>query len=306
MLMPTESAGISELKSVVALAPDNVWAAGRKLIHWNGIEWKIEDVEGGKVKYPGVYDVSALSANDVWVATIDTLLHWDGKHWNTSYNAEGLETPHPQAPLMFSKILAVSPNDVWALGAINVATNSGGLYGYAFHWDGTSWQQQNGSGQRAYFGFGGGGIYIEDIYVTTAHQVWGISGPNLVQWDGNEWKHFGCPGEGSDLTHYYGPEHYYWLTGMAEVSKGELWVTGYDEISDDPTTMLNNNWHTRGWVLRPYLGPCPTPTVQSAPTLDTRPRPTVPPPQPSVIAPYVPTHEAPVPPPAQTYFVPTP
>ncbi len=261
---------------MVALAPNNVWAAGQHLLHWNNTEWKIEDVSTSIRKYPGASDLSALAANDIWVADGDSLLHWNGKQWNTSYSSKGKETFFPGAPLLFHKILAVSPNDVWALGSINIATNCGGLYGYTFHWDGISWHKQSGPRQEYFFGCGGGGGYIDDIYATASHEIWGISGRSLVQWDGTGWRYFSCPYEGSEVTQY-SPDLYSNFTDIAEVSKGELWITGSRGIPDDLVTRSTKRWHRSGFVLQPYLGPCPTPTP--APTE----RPIVPalPPQPN-------------------------
>jgi hypothetical protein len=74
----TASQHTDDLRAIVALAPDNVFAAAKNRIwHWNGTTWTAQVM-------PVINDFVALSATgptDVFAQTTSELLHFDGERW---------------------------------------------------------------------------------------------------------------------------------------------------------------------------------------------------------------------------------
>jgi hypothetical protein len=142
---PDQCCGYNELNGVVALAPDNVWAAGwyiqsptndRPLLtlveHWNGSEWEIVSSpnvgEGGKdsSRLRGIF---AASATDIWAVGASTViasdasstlvLRWNGTEWKIV----------PSPSIKYKNILnddldggiVVPQGDIWMVGSNDVA-----------------------------------------------------------------------------------------------------------------------------------------------------------------------------------------
>lgn len=114
------------LNAVDALSPGDVWAVGNYresgypyALHYDGTSW--QSVPISNTYYP-LEDVTAISANDIWVIGHDGARHWDGTSW-TRFDSSTL----------FKSLFAVSSNDIWAVGAaFEPAPN-------IWHWDGTQW-----------------------------------------------------------------------------------------------------------------------------------------------------------------------
>lgn len=108
---PNVGTGDNQLNGVVALADDNVWAAGFSTAAPNG-----------------------AAANQTLIE------HWDGTTWivvpspNVAYG--GLVRDN-----LLQGIVAVSPNDLWAFGyyEANPSGESGDIFSLAMRWNGTNW-----------------------------------------------------------------------------------------------------------------------------------------------------------------------
>jgi hypothetical protein len=97
-IVPTPFIGYdSELDSVAALGPDNIWAVGIQLAsqtlveHWDGSSWTIVPSPSVSGAYSFLGGVAALGANDIWAAggvatstsTRTLVEHWNGTDWTT-------------------------------------------------------------------------------------------------------------------------------------------------------------------------------------------------------------------------------
>ncbi|MFB3908859.1 MAG: hypothetical protein ACE15D_10690 [Candidatus Eisenbacteria bacterium] len=124
-----------ELDAVVAIASDDVWAAGdyRNIAgtfravtyHWDGHEWSHVPSPMEDIHQSGIEDLVATGPNDVWAiggsdADGALLMRWNGSQW----------TMMPPPPNSGGSLAAVAPNDLW----------SSGWNGY-WHWDGVSWTE---------------------------------------------------------------------------------------------------------------------------------------------------------------------
>ncbi len=105
---PNGGPGYNTLFGVVALAPNNVWAAG----------WYSE-------------------RRNEEIPALTLIEHWDGTSWRivTSPNVGPLGKVSNQLRGM----VAVSANDLWAFGDTDVISDSVGRT-LVLHWDGTSWE----------------------------------------------------------------------------------------------------------------------------------------------------------------------
>jgi hypothetical protein len=120
---PSPSATINHLNSVDATGPNDVWAVGEAdmpnitalVLRWNGGQWT-------EVPTPGSFllDVSALASNDVWAlqwgdspVNAARVIRWNGTQW-TVHNLP----PPPTQPWSLEGLVAVSSNEVWAVGGL--------------------------------------------------------------------------------------------------------------------------------------------------------------------------------------------
>jgi hypothetical protein len=147
------------LQSVVAVAPDDVWAVGiraasdparpgagdnRTLIeHWDGTSWMLvpsPQADTTSVPY-SLSGISAVAGDDVWVvghanpdggATRPLVEHWDGTSWTI------VPTPVSAPGARLHAVAAISSGDVWSVGEEQPLSGSG-VETLIEHWDGTNW-----------------------------------------------------------------------------------------------------------------------------------------------------------------------
>jgi len=124
-------------------------------------------------------------------------------------------------------IAAVSPTDIWAVGAVGQDPNWRALIE---HWDGTRWR----------VALNGPPGELSSIAVVSATDVWAVGAagqdPNrralIEHWDGQTWRTVqGAPGVGP-------------LTGISAVTHDDVWAVGY---SDDPNMTGVMRWDGRRW-----------------------------------------------------------
>ncbi len=132
----------SALSTVVAIAKDDVWAAGsytdksgnlaRTLfVHWDGRAWKIWPNEGAGA----IWSATAVSKNDIWAVGNNgpqaVIMHWNGTLWTAA--------PGPASSAKsnaLNSVTSANANDVWAVGSQSI---NGADQTLAIHWDGAKW-----------------------------------------------------------------------------------------------------------------------------------------------------------------------
>jgi hypothetical protein len=136
------------LSSVVALAADDIWAAGSYadksgtvlqplFMHFDGKAWKevgAEDQIGGTI-----WGMSAQAPNDIWAVgnfgALTAAFHWDGTEWAR------VPTPNPgdgKGNNTLNAVTVVSSGEAWAVGSYSDGGTDRSL---ALRWDGTQWTQ---------------------------------------------------------------------------------------------------------------------------------------------------------------------
>lgn len=129
----------------VWVAPDQtVYAAGRggAIVRGSGVTWA--SLESGTRS--NINALWGFSNSDIWAATNDSVLHWNGSKWSIDMTLADSD------PTGFYGIWGSSPSDIWLVGATGVIQ----------HFDGTSWKK--------------------DSFVFAGRMLWGVwgSGPNDV------------------------------------------------------------------------------------------------------------------------------
>jgi hypothetical protein len=151
---PSTSGG--GLSDIVALAPDNIWAVGgngsQTLVeHWDGTQWRIIPSPNTGMPHNQLSGITAISANNIWAAGntsaqynagntccfLQTLVeHWDGQQWHIVASP-----PTVMAMMGLSDIVALGPNDIWAIGGMwkDHTFDPVFVQGLIEHWDGQRW-----------------------------------------------------------------------------------------------------------------------------------------------------------------------
>jgi hypothetical protein len=196
-------------------------------LHWDGEDWTI--VPSPPVPtYSGVFDVSAVSANDIWAvgsqqiqdtSIVDTLIeHWDGDAWSV--------VPSPSVPganfTLLGDVAAVASDDVWAVGRWGTPPTFV-EHSAILHWDGASWSVVSHPGIGTLWGVVG----------ISADDVWAGGDGGKLHWDGEEWSLF--PSVGPSI-----------IQDFAAISSGDVWAVGSRTNAAGPRT-LAEHWDGISW-----------------------------------------------------------
>ncbi len=190
---PSVGSRVNDLRDVMAIASDNVWAVGlggassilwSQIIHWDGNSWSNYSTHGGALN-----SISSTGPADIWAvgadyASFDNILHWDGASWS------GVPSPDI-GPL--NAVEAIAPDDVWA------ASDTGFI-----HWHGAQWSiVSSPSGAKAISGL-------------ASDDVWAV-GSVIQHWDGMAWE--------LDSFPFFGQ-----LWNMAPLAANDIWAVGHDSL----------------------------------------------------------------------------
>jgi hypothetical protein len=259
--------GVAGATSASAASP----IAGPVIEFWDGASWTQQagpNPEGSA----SLGAVAALSASDVWavgsygVGGVDGKAlaeHWDGSSWQQV----PIPTPARANETHLSALTAVSPTDIWAVGAW-AGPYTGPVVGYPYfalieHWNGTSWtivpSPSTGVSRQL---SGVVAVSANDVWAVGAYQF-GYDHARLVgsrtlvlHWSGRTWKRVASPNPG--------PRQYQWseLSAVAAVSRTSVWTVGsYNArvrrghgFSNQPRT-LALHWNGKTWKHVPSPTP---------------------------------------------------
>ena len=166
--------------------------------------------------------VIALSSDDVWAATGEGVLHWDGRQWAFA------KLPKLKGAYIQS-FAAVSPDDVWAVGLF--ADNIGGAAPLILHWNGKRWSHSYGTPQ------GRGILYAVAV---AGKDVWAVGGIDsvanspaiIVRLTAGHWHAVPIPATTA-------------LTGLAMTGASNGWASGSAEGSAKGALV---HWNGKAWV----------------------------------------------------------
>lgn len=108
-----------QVRNIQVVGPDDIWAAGDDLLHWDGSAWtRVETgISGSQYTL-----ITVIDSNNIWAAgTHGLVAHWDGSAWTVVSNPETLYEN-------YSGMLALAADDVWLTSDYRIS-----------HWDGAHW-----------------------------------------------------------------------------------------------------------------------------------------------------------------------
>jgi hypothetical protein len=144
----------------------------------------------GFVNWTGFNSVSALAANDIWIAG-GRIWHWDGTTLTTAFTSAGAEV---------LAVHALASNNAWAVGRLY----DGPIYhSLLVHWDGVTWSVVPGPDMGA----------LAAVTARAANDVWAV-GQGILHWDGVAWTTVSSPPG--------------FLNGVTALASDDAWAVGID------------------------------------------------------------------------------
>ncbi len=230
------------LYDVAIISQDDVWAVGQTIplyqtitMHWDGTSWTRIPTPSPDIRNAGLYAVDGVSANDVWTVgdyqdSSNTyrglILHWDGSSWT--------QTAGPPGGL--GGVLAISSDNVWAVGGTTAGLNSQTL---VMHWNGTTWNTVTSPSP------GDGENHLNSISAVSDNDIWAVGNsydavagrrPIALHWDGSSWMLQDIPFPGRIE-----------LLGIAAVGSNDVWAVGNDDYVDGVVL----HWDGSSWTSLP-------------------------------------------------------
>jgi hypothetical protein len=203
------------LTAVLDFSPTNAYAfADFSVLHWNGTAWSV--VSGA---VPAL-QVSADSPDDIWgISRDDMVTHYNGTSWSSTTLSAPSGTP------IFEGVAALSPADVWVVGA----TTSGAPIAEQFNR--TSWHVVTLPSSFSSYG-------LNAITAQSASDIWVFSNTGspsvpllLGNWNGSSWTTSPSPlPADSDVS-----------IGSAASSPSHVWLFGTGPNSDNPLILSNDS-----------------------------------------------------------------
>jgi hypothetical protein len=232
----------SRFFGIVALAADDVWAAGdfyddtaegALIEHWDGTSWRIVNARSTDQ----LLGMVGLSAQDVWAVGSayeggydhPFARHWNGTRW------QKVEVPFAHQHGWLDAMAASSPTDVWAGGQPNLT----------YRWDGAGWQEVPGPG-------GVGLTFFNAMVALAPDDVWAI---------GNDGNHaFSRHWDGSAWTVPLLPERPHTrLNGAVALGTNDIWAVGsFGHERPFSASTLAMHWDGAEWSTVGTPNPPPT------------------------------------------------
>ncbi len=254
----------SDLTSISASSPNDIWAVRQSAIHFNGKQWRafaLPLIVGDETsQLTGVAD---LAANNVWgVGNINitqanpnqVIEHFDGTKWSVSPGPSFQPTDEPA----LQGLSATSATDMWATGSILTLINGKpGAFPLFEHFDGTSWTatiDENHSNS-----------FLSGISALATNDVWAVGDVAVAttfieHFNGAKWSKVPSPSPGNGQNI---------LQGVTALAPDDVWAVGWfvaTQNQDRPQKTLIEHWDGTNWnvVPSPNVGGPNTQSVSNA------------------------------------------
>lgn len=267
--LPNTQNKVGILASVVALAPDNVWAVGsisrEALIeHWNGHSWVIipQPFQGLE---SALNAIAAHAANDIWAvgsaretmgADLSLAEHWDGRSWKVVPMPGFVQDNRLFGFPGFNGLATLSHNQLLAVGSIGLSSVFGPTP-LIERWTGTQWQFAFGTAP-AHPNLGTPQASLQAIVTLNPQDAWAVGnaakpdhttiGYALVyHWDGQSWQQVKAP------SFMFGST----LNAISAITASDIWAVGSteSEIGNGDSVILIEHWNGTTWQGVPGLNP---------------------------------------------------
>lgn len=260
-LVPDSLPGYSQwLSSVAGSSSNDVWAIGynqpkrnKPLIealiqHWNGAQWSAVTPPHVNSQSSQLNAVAVVSSSDAWAVgnltdkqtsnSLSLIEHWDGASWSV------VSSPNPGAVASLSGVTAISANDIWAVGYVQV-NNSSLNQTLTEHWDGNSWSVVSSPNVS---GADNGLVSVSAIATNDVWAVGATSNPQgnpvmtlIEHWNGTSWSIINSP-QPSNYENL--------LVGVTAISPSDAWAVGwYHPNSNSGNYTLTEHWDGAQWSI---------------------------------------------------------
>lgn len=252
---PDPSASRNILSGISGTSSADVWGVGHfesdtdgairnYIMHWDGAGWQLFPGTDLGFNYNDLWDVTAITANDVWAAgtynepgtSRSQLLHWNGSVWSHTL------LPNIQGGSFLFAIDAIAANDIWAVGG---QAGSPTNLGYTIHFNGSSWTEFPAASPGTYRN------YFEAVDGIASNDVWAVGYLSnsygdfhamAQHWDGSSWTNSPVPSSvSSPLGEMY---------SVTMISSNNVWAVGSTVTAD----LLMIHWDGTSWTEVPTAG----------------------------------------------------
>jgi hypothetical protein len=224
----------AQLFAITAISANDIWAlGGDNFEHWDGTAWTATTIPIGGL----LIAASSDAANDVWAVGFsgpsgiegETLVaHFNGTTWQT------VPSPNVGVNSTFNAVVALAPNNVWAVGSSVAATHDPTLT-LIEHYDGSQWSvvPSPNVGPNSMFQsnrlFGITAVSPTDIWAFGSFFAVDGSGNQmtlLLHWNGTAWSIASSPN----------PTNQSFLADVLFAgvvpSPGNVWIVGSEDALD--------------------------------------------------------------------------
>lgn len=223
----------SDLRDVVAFAPNDVWAVGTgvtmrephyrytpTVLHYDGARWRQVAVPSVRTGFGlEVHAIAGTGPDDIWLVGtanvrdsagwVGLIEHYDGRQWRIV----------PTPPSEFFTLTAIAPGDVWAAGSSAPTYRPNRPVA---HWNGRRWRLVKDAAQD------GWATTARDSSASGASNIWIVgdqaAGPFVERFDGRRFTRVPVPA-GDFMANYNNQQDSY-LTGVEAVSPRDVWAVG--------------------------------------------------------------------------------
>jgi hypothetical protein len=253
---PNQNGFNNELFAAAASSPNDIWAVGHTLIHFDGTEWSTIPAPGinGDLSNDllGIVDISPTLAwavgnlgqlGNQMMPPQQVIEQWNGTKWSVF---PGPKFP-PNSQAILSSITATSANDIWAVGEFGEGQFAFELFE---HFNGTAWtanviQVKNG---QEMFG----------VSADAPNDAWAVgqqSGDPIktfaTHWNGTNWTSVKTPNVGTGNGH---------LNAVLALAPNNVWAVGLSTptgTKQSATRTLIEHFDGTSWsvVPSPNVGP---------------------------------------------------
>ena len=254
---PNSTLPTNVLNDVSVVSASDIWAVGGSsrgsrvgnvlIEHWDGSSWSIVSGTQPPDSVASLSGVAALSANDVWAvgssvignAASKTLTeHWDGSTWTVIPSPSIDVIGAYPADNQLVDVVAVAPNDVWAVGTATTIISGEAL---TLHWDGTQWTIVRNPGMKPRFY----DANLLGITAVGANNIWAVGQITtseeqkfIANWNGTAWTSVASPPY---------PTNVEFLEGVSAISASDIWAVGtYTIPNPEGSPYFNASLHWDG------------------------------------------------------------
>ncbi len=203
-----------------------------------------------------LYDVAAVSANDVWAvgyrwrgdAYGPIAEHWDGTTWSF------MDLPRLEDDAYLFGVAAVAADDVWAVGSSALPL----AHTLIEHWDGSRWSIVPSPSPSPFRNqlFDAVAISSDDVWAVGdgAHEGGDVS--LILHWDGHGWTSVRPPNLGKGIDH---------LESVDGVAANDVWAVGQWTTGEDGVVQsLTLHWDGSSWTQVEAVPHQPNPNYLTA------------------------------------------